>query len=494
MFTKYLLRRIYAATLLVFTFSIFSVNIFSQGNLDKGIDAVKRGDYLGGLNLLKGVSKSSYDANLYYGIALFNTGSEKEAEKFLKDAIKKDDERPEAYSALGELYTSQKNYSGAASQFGKAKQFLPLSKTKDKLEKEEISTIIDVLSAEAENFIADGKVDNAITSLTMAKTYDDKNPMIYVGLGDAYLARGAFEPAKTNYDQALKYKANFAPALYGLGKISFRQKKYSLALENYIKSSEADANFAPAFFEKGLMFYLLDKFTDAIEAFERYDQLVPGSQRGKTYLAKSYYGKADHDRAMQILDEVLAVDANYSEANKYKAYVLIEKKEFASAEEHFAKVKTEDLNSEDYMKWSKIYTDKKEFPRAYELLDKATSLDENDENVYFEHGKALFNEQKYADAILKFNKAIDLGILNVAAYVYAGICYFYMNEFDKGIEILNKSIELNSNIASAFLWRANNYAGISKNPEACTDYKKYLEFEPSDTFAQEQVKKFCGEQ
>lgn len=485
MFTKYLLRA-------VMFFMIFAAAVNAQDNLEKGMNAVKKGDYLGALNLLKGVSKDSYDANLYYGIALFQTGSVKEAEKFLKDAVKKDEERPEAYSALGELYSSLKNYGEASSQFEKSKKYLPLNKTKDDLDKAEIETIIDVLSAEADNFIADGKVDKAISSLTMAKTYDDKNPMIYVGLGDAYLARGAFDPAKTNYDQSLKLKPNYAPALFGLGKISFKQKKYSAALENYIKSSEADNNFAPAFFEKGLMFYLLDKFTDAIEAFERYDALVPGSLRGKTYLAKARYGKGEYDEAMGILNDVLAIDPNYSEANKYAAYVMIEKKEYAKAEEFFSKVKPEELNSEDYQKWSKIYVDKKEFSKAYELLDKAVALDPNDENTYFEYGKALFAEQKYGDARIKFGKAIELGILNVAAYVYAGICDFYLNEFDKGTEVLTKSMELNPNIASAYLWRANNYAGISKNAEACADYQKYLTFEPNDTFAQEQVKKFCG--
>ena len=250
MFTKYLLRA-------VMFFMIFAAAVNAQDNLDKGISAVKRGDFLDALNLLKGVSKDSYDANLYYGIALFQTGSDKDAEKYLKDAIKKDDERPEAYSVLGKIYTSRKNYGEAASQFEKSKKYLPLNKTKDDLDKPEIETIIDVLSAEADNFIADGKVDNAITSLTMAKIYDDKNPMIYVGLGDAYLARGAFDPARSNYELALKYKANFAPALFGLGKISFKQKKYSEALENYIKSADADNNFAPAFFEKGLCFTCL---------------------------------------------------------------------------------------------------------------------------------------------------------------------------------------------------------------------------------------------
>lgn len=485
MFTKYLLR---AVTVLV----LFSAAINAQDALDKGIDAVKKGDYLGALNILKGVSKDSYDANLYYGIALFQTGSIKDAEKFLKDAVKKDEERPEAYSVMGELYSSQKNYTEAASQFDKARKYLPLNKMKDDLEKGEIETIINVLSAEADNFIADGKVDKAIASLTTAKTYDDKNPMIYVGLGDAYLARGAYDPAKSNYDQALKLKPNYAPALFGIGKISFKKKKYSDALQNYISSTEADNNFAPAFFEKGLMFYLLDKFTDAIEAFERYDQLVPGSPRGKTYLAKSYYGKGDYDKALEILNEVLAKDPEYSEANKYTAYVMIEKKQYDKADEYFAKVKPEDLNAEDYQKRAKIHVDKKEFSEAYKDLDKAIEIDPNDENTYFEYGKSLFAEQKYADARIKFGKAIELGILNVAAYVYAGICDFYLNEFEKGAEILTKSMDLNPNIASAYLWRANNYAGIAKNTEACADYQKYLTFEPNDTFAQEQVKKFCG--
>src|SRR5205814_7880691 len=154
------------------------------------------------------------------------TGSLDDAEKTLKAAIQKDNERPEAYSFLGQVYTAQKKYSEAASQFETSKKYLPLNKTKDDLNKDEINLVIGVLSAEAQNFIADTRsgnnVDKAIASLTMAKTYDDKNPAIYAGLGDAYYARGAYDIAATNYQSALKYRNNYAPALYGLGKVSFR--------------------------------------------------------------------------------------------------------------------------------------------------------------------------------------------------------------------------------------------------------------------------------
>ncbi len=468
-----------------------AVPLQSQDNLEKGISAIKRGDYVQALELLKGVSKDSYEANLYYGIALFETGSIVDAEKFLKSAISKDNERPEAYSIIGEIYTEQKKYSEAAAQFEKSKTFLPLNKPKDDLDKSEIELIISVLKSEAENFIADGKVDKAIASLTTAKIYDDKNPLIYVGLGDAYYARGAFEPAKTNYDQSLKYKANYAPALYGLGKIAFKKKKYSEALESFLKATEADNNFAPAFFEKGLIFYYLDRFVDAIDAFERYDKLVPGSPRGKTYLAKAYYGKRDCERSKQILDEVLAKDPNYSEANKYYAYCLIENKEYSKAETYFEKVKPEDLNSEDWVKKAEIHLKKEEFTQAYEDLDKAITLDSLEPNIYFEYGKAYFSQQKYQEALDKFNKSIELGQLNIGVYVYSGICYYYLKDYANGIDMISKSIDKDPSIKSAYLWRANNYVGLGKNTEACADYKKYLELEPDDQFAKDQVQKLC---
>jgi len=470
---------------------IVSFSLQAQDNLEKGIGAVKRGDYVQALELLKGVSKDSYEANLYYGIALFRTGSLGEAEKFIKSAVSKDNERPEAYSILGEIYTEQKKYSEAALKFESSKKFLPLTKTKDELNKEEIELIISVLKAESESFIANGKVDKAIASLTTAKIYDDKNPLIYVGLGDAYYARGAFEPAKTNYDQALKYKAGYAPALYGIGKIAFKKKKYSDALDNFLRATDSDNNFAPAFFEKGLIFYYLDKFNDAIEAFERYDKLVPGSPRGKTYLAKAYFGKRDCEKSKQILDEVLAKDPNYSEANKYYAYCLIESKEYGKAEQYFEKVKPEDLNSEDWIKKAEIHLKKEEFSQAYDDLNKATSMDSLEPNIYFEYGKALFAEQKYPEAVEKFNKSIELGQLNIGVYVYSGICYFYMKEYQSGIDIISKCIDKDPSIKSSYLWRANNYVGMNKNAEACADYKKFLEFEPDDQFVKDQVTKLC---
>jgi len=265
--------------ILILLFVSFTVNLYAQDNLLKGISAVKRGDYIEAVKLLKsaveGDEKKSYDANLYYGIALYRTGSLAEAEKYLKKTAAIDDERPEAYANLGRVYTEQKKLIDAISQFDKAKKNLPLNKTAENLDREEILLIIDILSSEAETYIADKKPDKAIASLTQAKTYDSKNPLIYVGLGDAYLFRGAVEPAMTNYKQALTYKPNFAPAFYGLGKVSFRQKKYNEAIEYFSKAIENDKSFAEAYFERGLILYLSDKFELALESFKNMRNCAP---------------------------------------------------------------------------------------------------------------------------------------------------------------------------------------------------------------------------
>src|SRR5205085_969105 len=171
-------------------------------------------------------------------------------------------------------------------------------------------------------------------------------------------------------------------------------------------SSDADNNYAPAYFQKGLLLYLNDNFQQSVDAFENYEKLVPGSPRGQVYRAKALYGMGKYEESMNILQAVLAADANNGEANKYMAYNYVKQKDFDKAETYFNKVKPEDLNSEDYMMWSTIYTDKKDYAKASDLLNKSLVIDSTDENTYFEYGKALFSAQNYADALPRFSKAI----------------------------------------------------------------------------------------
>lgn len=476
----------------------------SQDNLKDGINAVKKGDYLKALPLLKTAVErgNTYDANYYYGYALFKTGSLSDAEKFARAAIGIDEERPEAYSVLGEIYSEEKRYSDAESNFETAVKYLPLSKTKDDLSQEEIKTIVDVLSRQAENYVAEGKpdkIDKAITSLSIAKTYDNNNPILLTGLGDAYRTRGAFEVAMSNYNSAIKANSSFAPAYYGIGMIAFKHKKYNDALDNFTKAITADPNFAEAYYEQGLILYLSDKLEQALDAFTKYSTLKPGSTLGLIFYAKTQLALGKLDDAMTLIDQVLSTQPSNSEANKVKAAIYIEKKDYQNAQNYYNKVKPEDLNSEDQMNIGKIYTNLKDFPNAYEHFGSAIKMDTTDENAYFEYGKAQFSNQEYEASIVNFNKAIDLGLgqRNVGIYVYKGISYYYMKDYENAIPQFQKCLDsspTSSISALCYLWIGNTYAAMGgKRQEAIDAYKKCLEFDPNNQDAKDGIQRLGGQ-
>jgi tetratricopeptide (TPR) repeat protein len=468
----------------------------SQDNLSSGISAIKRGDYVKAVELLQKAVKSepnSYDANLYYGIALYETGALKDAEKYLKKAAGIDNEKPEAYNVLGQVHSAMKMYDEAERNFNDALKFSGANQTVESLSSEEIQLIVDILSNQAESYVAAGQVDKAINALTKAKSFDSKNPMIYAGLGNAYLVRGAFVPSATNYNEALALKGGYAPAYYGLGKSHFRQRKYTEALQQFDKAISADPNFADAYFEKGRLLYFNENYVQALDAFKKFSELKPGSPAGNTYYAKTLYAMGKLDEADALLDEVLKVNPESVDAMKFKAYIAIEKKDYAKAEEYFGKVKQEDLDAEDYLKMQKIYAERKDFLKAYDYINKAIAMDTTDPQGYFELGKAMFTNQEYPVALDNFNKAIDLGIQTVAAYIYKGITQYYLNDYPNAVMTLQKSIGLNPKVGSAYLWLGNSLAMEKKDQDAIAAYKKYLEFEPNDEFAKEQIKKLGGE-
>jgi tetratricopeptide (TPR) repeat protein len=470
----------------------------AQDNCTEGINEVKGGNYIRGIDLLKTeiLKNNSYECNLYYAYALFKTGSIADAERYISNAINIDNERAEAYSVLGEIYSAQKKYNDAETNFETAKKYLPLNKTKDDLTREEISTIVDVLSREAENFLAEVKVDKAITSLSMAKTYDNNNPILLTGIGDAYLTRGSYELAKTNYNSALTAKNNYAPAFYGLGRVSFSQKKYNEALDDFSKAVNADPNFADAYFEQGLILYLSEKFDLALESFKKFGELMPGSTRGKTFWAKTLYAQGKLDEAMNLLDEVLTIDPKSSEANKYKAYIYIEKKDFTSAQTYFGKVDEKGYNSEDWSKIAEIYENQKDFNKAYDCFKKSLTQDSTSETTYFEYGKAQFNNQEYDASIINFNKAIELGLgaRNYGVYVYKGIAMYYLKDYENAIPQFQKSLDANPSFATSWLWIGNCYAAMGgKRQEAINSYKKCLEIDPNNQDAKDQITKLGGQ-
>jgi tetratricopeptide (TPR) repeat protein len=469
--------------------TLFSNYAFSQDNVEKGKNAVKKGDYLTALNLLKSVvaKDNGYDANCYYGIALMKTGSLDESQKYLKIALKDDDEGIEALNSLGELYTLQKKYSDADDLFRKAL----------KLEPESISTML----LKAANYSAEGKIDKAIEVLTLATTVSKENPAVYVGLGDAYYIRGSYKLAKEYLDKAVKLNSKLAPAHYVLGKVYFKMKKYNESLTSFNTALAKDENFADAYLEKGKILYFNATYPEAAYCFKKYSQLKPGSQEGNSYYAKTLYAEGKYDDALKILSEVLKADPKSYTGNLYTAYIYSEREQtdslaqveqYQKSVEYFSKVPIKDFEIEDLIKYAKVNIELRNFDDAYSIFDKAIKMDSTDTRVYYEYGKAYFKQGNFENALKYLNNALDLGLKEKYVYLFRGLTQYYLGEkdkslYEKALADFQECVRIDEKYIIAYNWMAKCYFLLGKSDESIKTYEKVLTIDPENAEAKDKL-------
>jgi tetratricopeptide (TPR) repeat protein len=490
-------RRLIISLILFF---IFSVNLMAQDNLQKGIDAVKRGDYVAAVNLLKTVApgNSGYEANYYYGKALLETGSLKEAEQFLNKALQKDDEGIEALTALGELYAKRKEYARAYGMF----------KRGAKADAENIP----VLLAWGRTYSLAGNIDSAIFMLTKATSISKDNPAVYTALGDAYYYRRAYPAAIDNYNRALGLKSNFAAAEYGLGNVYYRQMidendktgkldldLFAKAASQYDKAIKSDPNFADPYFSLGRLFYFNADYDKATMNFQKYAALKPGTNEGNAYYARTLYAQKKYDEAIRILDEMLAKNPNDEIANKYKSFIIIDRQVTSDAPDPtalqeaitlFNKVPVEYVDKEDYVKVAEAYVALKNPTNSYDYYTKAINIDstDSDKNEYLAIAISQLNNKDYDNAMTNLTNAEKFGSDDYRIAYYRGYINFDQKKFPEAITEFQKSIVLNENAISPQLLLAYSYAQMNQKEDAVREFKKVLVLDPTNSDALEALK------
>jgi len=479
-------------------FFAYAVVSHAQDNLQLGKDAINRGDYVTAVDVLSKAiaTKQNYDTYYYYGLALYKTGSLQKAEENLKKALVEDDEGINAMIALGNLYSSQKKYDEANSLFKKGLKIDPES--------------INLMIAQAQNFSLQGKIDDAIKSLTLATTISKENPNVYVGLGDAYKIRGSFKLAADYYKKAISLKK--LPSAYaGLADSYAKQRKYNEALIEYANALSVDPNYAEAYFGQGKILYFGGKYQDALESFKKYSQLVPGSQEGDSYYAKTLYaqgtyyvernqteqGNEKFNEALKILGDVLKIDPKSIAGNLYTAYIYTEKADIDEANstdylnkavEYFSKVSIKDYDLEDLQKLAKVNSSLKNFDEADKYYKMAVLKDSTDYETYYEWGKSLYKFEKYDEALVKFQKSIDLGNTNEFATLYKGFCYYTQKKYLEAVPEFQAVTVTDPKFILAYEFLARSYRFANKNEESIKVYEQILQLDPVHKEAIEMIK------
>lgn len=259
--------------------------------------------------------------------------------------------------------------------------------------------------------IKQGKTAAAVKISKQIISRDPKNYMAHYYLGKAYLKEDRKELA------IIEYKTVDENALFGEGidETSFRTEYAALlqktnqqneALKNYLLLTKQAPNAADNFFQVGLIY----------------------EQQGR------------YDLALGFMQKAALLDKKNAKAHAEIGFMCYRTKKYIEAKKEIdlaIKLNPENYTSFYYL--GKILKDSKDLAGAIKAFEKAQRAQDVKQKAIIEHGSCFMLANRFDNAIMDFQRAIDLDKENsnqetLFARYFLAACYEKLHKIDKAIE------------------------------------------------------------
>jgi tetratricopeptide (TPR) repeat protein len=185
-----------------------------------------------------------------------------------------------------------------------------------------------------------------------------------------------------------------------------------------------------------------------------------------------YYKHSKTQEALEHLDKALALDSNYKEALTEKANCLRFLGKTQEALEHLDKALALDSSYQ-----IAIYL-KIRITKNTQDLEKYTPQTHEE---YFQKANALWSIEMLPEAILCFDKALEINPNDADALIGKGLALADQGKLEAAIEAYDKALEINPNYANALIGKGLALKAQGKLDEAIESYDKAISIIDNDS-------------
>lgn len=385
----------------------------------------------------------------------------------LKNANAADTENAYLRFELGSVYLSQGDYANAEKEFLRAEllgyfpeKLLPkLAEVKFKL----------------------NKYDDVYDYADLARSLPDDSFIIvntYAGLSSLY--QGEYQQAKTYINTVTELQSDSIYGVLGKGYLAASADE----VENALKAIDGILNNNPSFYEGHLLkSYLLQgagKHLLAAESFENYQKLKPKDVSVLFFIAQNYINANEPKKAEPIVQSILKVAEHHPLANQMKAQVEFTKKDYKSAQLHAIKAYQQNdklINSTMLAGISAYYL--AEFENAYNHLikikDKLPKGHIVDKLLVELQLRLGYEQQAFND----ITDLIDSGDANNSMLIAASHELLKSGNKTAAQELLNESLKLETTQPTQLMQQGLLKLQLSDLGEGIDLLEKSLELDPS---------------
>lgn len=278
------------------------------------------------------------------------------------------------------------------------------------------------------------KFDEALDWYDQAIKVAPRDTKNYNNKGRVYKEMGLLDEAKACYEQAIEIDANYMFAYNNLSVIQHAQGDYEAALENSEKAIALSPSYAEAYNNKASALIKLERYQEALTALDI--ALAKKKDFTEAYFNQGTARQKLHDcqAALNSFFKVLELLPDLPDALFHCADLFLETKQYPQALAYLERLMIlQPDNLDAQFRLGVAYWRTGQADKTRPLFDAAVATKPTQPvyfaRAYFEQDLGLFKE-----AIVSYQKALELDPFDAATNWNLALCHLTVGEFEQGWE------------------------------------------------------------
>ena len=394
------------------------------------------------------------------------------------------------------------------------------------------ASLVVLLGCAASPLLTGGKVqitlDDYERAIELFREHIEQNPQDpegYLWLGIAYGRSKKYEEATEAFDKAIeldslhlnKMKTSKPDQFWG-GTTSYwvvyvnsgigllNKQDFNSAEKRFLRAAEIQPDSSASYNHLGYVYSKLGKDEDALRAYETAVKLGPKNLEAHINLASSLIKGEEYDQALGILGKALSIGPSLPE-DMSKVY-----EDLGIPEETFT-MESQGRVIETWKYWSKgvsvsfssgkqlsketfpsitpakrscvspvfgglsrawylqgiCYSQKEENEEAENAFRKATELNAENKDAFYNLGIVCLKQEKLSEAEGAFERTVELSPEDEDAWFQLGTTHYQLEKYQEAVDAFTKVIELNPTNADAYENRGYALSQLGLKKEAYKD-------------------------
>ncbi|MFZ1086625.1 MAG: tetratricopeptide repeat protein [Terracidiphilus sp.] len=277
-----------------------------------------------------------------------------------------------------------------------------------------------------------------------------------------------------------------SPEAYAhMGLLEARQEHYKEAVPLYRKALELGPQLPSVQLNLGLALFKGGELKQSIEIFEALIQNQPADspqvRQLTTLLGMAHYGLGEYALAIPYLKDATASDARNKELKLVLAHSCLWSKQNQCVLDVYHEILALDPNSaEAYMLAGEALDGMKDRAGAIQQYQAAVKANPKEPGVHWNLGYLLWAQSRFKEAAAEFQAELINNPDDAQSMTYLADAEIHSNQFEAARQLLEKAMQINSEIALTHLDLGIVYSDAERRDDALRELKLAEQMDPSD--------------